>query len=482
MAIISFDQVEELITNYPIGDFQHIGPLHHPIKNVSLIRDEELNLKLINSVEPLAESSSHKDGKIYYDDDKVEFTLSPVPSTQINVKLNGVYFRSLKHKSNKDPVGEYYVNEANLKFKENSKPAFCIEWLSNVDDKYWNYTDTTKTITNETRDTIIGHTETFSLQDTTSNDGTSLNTVEFIAKGIKVALVAYGKFKPNYHIPKAGYLIYEGVPTKEQREAIRECLSFAMGRRIYILGYTTYDKNWEHIECSAQSASSDIEVAIKHVTVPPSPLIKKEQYRQSIDGNTLSFFISKILDKYEELELDYFFWLYWHAELSPLHIQGSQFGATFEYLQFAYEKSEPQKYSSRILSKSLAKKLRAAMTKQLNNLELQEAEKKLLIQKINNINTAPQKTKNAEFLASLKIFPNEEVIEAWSRRNDSAHGNKTDDYKQLSHDLQAIKVLIHQSILSITNASQYYFDYTSGYDVIKKLNLNKSELITSCAQ
>ena len=148
MSVIKGEILEAFINN---GNFKVYvpGPLHFPIKNLKIERDESLELILTTTSDSNSESKSidHPPGTVRINNDAVELT----NISKIKVKMNGVQpFKSTVStdsdgNSIRTELSSIGFVEADIRDVETG--AYLIEWLENVDDKHFIWPDSIKTNT-----------------------------------------------------------------------------------------------------------------------------------------------------------------------------------------------------------------------------------------------------------------------------------------------------------------------------------------------
>lgn len=89
--------------------------------------------------------------------------------------------------------------------------------------------------------------------------------------------------------------------------------------------------------------------------------------------------------------------------------------------------------------------------------------KAVLGNKVFDLNKAPQSLVNERVIGALGIALSGTEKKAWKQRNVAARGTETDDAGaiELIREIKLLRVLFHGMLLSITKASDFYYDYFS---------------------
>ncbi len=164
-------------------------------------------------------------------------------------------------------------------------------------------------------------------------------------------------------------------------------------------------------------------------------------------------------------------WSYWHAVCAPIHIAAVHYGASIEALQNSYIAHHGKNFKTSLIEKQEWWQFREESLKIVSNLNIDENEKRVLENKINSLNQTPQNIITERFLNSLGIKFSTLEHSAWQRRNNAAHGNQveSDDYISLIRELKILKIILHRVLLQIVDGSDYYLDYYSLGNPIRRI-------------
>ena len=106
----------------------------------------------------------------------------------------------------------------------------------------------------------------------------------------------------------------------------------------------------------------------------------------------------------------------------------------------------------------------------MGNAGLKEEVKAILINKLSNLNDAPQSVLTENLLTSLGLRLGERERKALRLRNISAHGKDNEVDVEWIRDLKLMRIRFHRMLLAMTGASDSYYDFfTVGEPVVRRL-------------
>lgn len=317
--------------------------------------------------------------------------------------------------------------------------------------KHW--PNISKHSSSERSEMIIRDTN-FKFQKETKSKRSSWNALNIELQGRQISLLKESSMDFE------GMLCFEGDPDSDEREKIRLCLSFALGVRLEVLSVTGVAIKGE---TTMRKFFTEKNTAPK-LNRPPS-LNSREQIQKITDG---------LFRSYSSLDLKHVLNSYFDAFTAPEEKKGVYFGAAIESLQKSHERSVG-KVSAKLISDNSIKKQFISHYKQLvESLNLDVDTTKLLLNKGNNINQAPQKEVVRRFFYRLRMDVREVELNAWQRRNDAAHGNNTgsSDLISLYRDNVVLMCFFNRLLLAMATKCYLYRDYYSLHQPIRH--------ITSC--
>ncbi len=462
MSVIKGEIVEEFINN---GNFKvdAPGPLHFPIRDLTIIRDGNLNLTLTTTSDSHSESDyiDHPPGTVRINNDAIELT----SMSESKVRMNGV--QPFKNTISTDSNGKSIrtelssVNSVEADIRDAQTGKYLIEWLENVDDGHFMWPDSVETNTkNHTLVSIGAVPNKVEIQEESSSEVFGRSGVFLEVGEFQLYLISSGDDAKSVGV-KSGYILYLGIPTIEERKKVRNCLSFVLGRPLIKTGYSIFNSEWLLVSFKSISAYSLGGAAFSIHSLPPSPLGKK--YQGEIDSHIITTLVNAIYNNYEEYKFSHLSWAYWHAVCAPVHIAAVHFGACIESLQKSYIENNGKIFSSALIERTKWKAFRKEALNALINLRLEETVKKALENKINSLNQTPQSVLTERFLKHLDINFSAGEKSAWQQRNNAAHGNEIEEGSEilLIREIKILKVIFHRVLLKIMGGGEYYIDYYS---------------------
>ncbi len=152
-----------------------------------------------------------------------------------------------------------------------------------------------------------------------------------------------------------------------------------------------------------------------------------------------------------------------------MHIAAAHFGALIEAVQRRYINANPDGIQTKIIAdKEVWNALSDEVDRAISMLGISDEGKRVLFANVGSLNRLPQRAILAKLMNRLNIVFGADEEKAWKRRNDAAHGIEMEDGSELEtiRDTKLLKVLFHRILLSMTNASDTYYDYvTPGFPI-----------------
>lgn len=272
-------------------------------------------------------------------------------------------------------------------------------------------------------------------------------------------IIGKSRAKPH-HIKNPGFILYLGLPDEEIRSRIRQCLSFCLGDYLIHLGSTTFDAEWMPTSFVARGRHALTEDALTISGRPPAPL--GIQYEHEVDSALLSQMASRFFDVYDTYNLRNAFWNYWHAVASPVHMTAAHFGAAIEAIQQTYFTQNSNSNHRRIVAEDETwRNLHAQINQCIQNSTLSADEKRMLSNKAQHLNSAPQGVLADRFFAAIGLNLSTLEQDVWRNRNRAAHGGRIpeDRFRQVIRENNVLRTLINRILLSISGGSSSYYDY-----------------------
>lgn len=450
----------EFVTNR-VFSITDSGTLHGPITKFSIARDADLKLVLETTSVGYSRSRPIRppSGTVYIATDQVKFE----SKFDTSAVARGVIPYSHKSSWSQElPTGETRetssVHALEWRAQHSHEPSYTIEWLENMPGSFiWpNFID--EETTDETRLTFRSQKEEIIISTPINTNSGSRSCVHISVDGIDLFVGALKNHNIE-NIKNPGFILYKGNHSEDVRSKIRDCLSFSFGTYLTYLGCTSFDDQWETVSFKAVTADALSKDDHRLNTMPPAPLGSKFEWE--VAPAILERMVISLYRNYDDYNLKNALWAYWHAIAAPVHMAAIHFGAAIEALKKAYVQHHHTLIKTTILDKadweSFHKKLEACIA----SLNISTQHKKLLSNKVSNLNSTPQEIVMERFLDALKIQI--DVIEqsAWKNRNHAAHGGAVheDNVIKIIRENKALMVLMNRILLAITVGNDFYYDY-----------------------
>jgi hypothetical protein len=442
--------------------FSDPGPLHAPINKFTLKRDADLQLILetVSGQDAISSATSHPPGTVRTNTDTA--TLSSVGGIT-TFTLTGVqplgHIRSISHSDEPGNVQEKSsIHEITGHTQNPNEAKYVIDWLANVEGRFHWPDITDKSIVTAKNFTIRGGDIAQTLTHTSQQGGGSRNCVRMNVEGNEIFLCASNSQSAK-EIKKPGFILYVGTPTEEFREKIRVSLSYSLVIYLVHLGHSSFCKDWDLVSFKAISAYALDGRVFELPPTPPAPLGLKMEWE--IDRDILSRMVNSICTHYEELNFRSLNWAFWHALCATPDIAAVHYGAAIEALQRAYVEHNPDTYQTTLLCREHWDILKRAASTAVTTLPINDQTKRILLNKISNLNSKPPSVLLDELLSKLDLTLSEIEQAAWQHRNDAGHGNytKPDEATRLIRETKLLRLRFNRMVFAITKASDTYYDY-----------------------
>lgn len=377
------------------------------------------------------------------------------------IRLSGMLYIGKKGNSNHEV---HYFKVARIDFKgqikSTHKEAYFVEWLDNLSSNFI-YPDYMKIEKSEETKVSFDNSGNSSLSFSQKESNYIRNCINLEISKIKFILIMLKDTIDTYG--KKGLIFYQNPIDESLRKKIRWCLSFLLGRPLVCIGYGIYNENYQLI--SFEAVTPDTNLKSRTPTLPPAPLDKIPSLN-SISSEVLNTLIGKLINKYDEYDLEYIFSLYWLAINAHEKVKATIFGSCIEQLIKHHLANTKEKSSGQILSSEKWKSLTQCIKKVLTEEEYDQIKNKF-----GYLNEKPIKNKINDACESLGFELSKEELEAWKQRNDASHGNKVkQNFEKIKKTIEAnkrLKMIFHKMLLSISDINEY-IDYASNH-VIRSL-------------
>ncbi len=438
------------------------GPLHHPIRLVSIERDSRLSLRMTTHASEAATglgNPQHALGTVSVVADSASFA----NTRGLWMRTEGLQIEKTAIQENMFEPGRIVQSShvASLKggfTHVSGTTSYVIDWLGNLDPRFkWPDTMVDRGQTIRTRE--IGSSEprlTITYQLNPNAEDFHWNCARLHLGGQNLFLCTIPASMRLTHI-RPGFLLYLGDPPEDTRSRIRECVHFMLGLFPVYLGSSQFDGEWNLKSFEAVSAYSMNGRAFELPPVPPSPLGTK--WLWEVDRRLLSNAANALYQSYDDLNFGVVSWAYWHAVAAAPHIAGVHYGAAIESLERAYLKSKGGAIETKLLSESTWQSLRRSLQSALAQANLDYATKQVFDNRIDGLNQSPQSKRIGALLTNLKLKVGESERRANRIRNTSAHGKDDNIDVEWIRELKVLRVHLHRLVLAMSGASDQYYDY-----------------------
>lgn len=302
--------------------------------------------------------------------------------------------------------------------------------------------------------------------------GTNLELIEkiinktFTKNSIRTKLEDDDVYIIKLDFGNRGLILYRKNLELFKRAKIRKIISFIFGCPLVFYGYSFVNKymtpSYSYLRNIRDNERGQLAINVQ----VPTPLSLSAL--NIIDIDIFGNLIQELYVKYEEYDLDNIFFTYWVAVNSNSITAAVHYGALIEKLQATYMKIHEVSYS-KILDKSIFKRMREQLQQQLDEFELTSEQKRIFLDKIGNLNAYSQKDKMDFFCNDISLSLSDVEKKAWQQRNDAAHGNDIIDVNQAWKNTLILRELVNKFLLKLITSNKYYLSYLDGEPSIKAL-------------
>jgi hypothetical protein len=441
---------------YAVSD---CGPIFGPVTDFKIERNIDLDLILTTTSSANSASTAVKRaaGEVYQSDGKVELkgrTGGQAVALGVDPLTHSKTWGSRKEQAS--TVEQSSISSLEWTSHNAAAPDYIIEWVGNMASFIWPDSDD-RLKDGEDRRVLKGSRREIILSAPIDSGQHSRSCVHLIIESIEI-FVGESKAKPE-HVTKPGFILYVGTPDEETRAKIRNCLSFCLGTYLLYLGNTKFDSKWLPVEFVAKSGHALVNEAKNLTGYPPAPLHLK--WENAISADLLEGMVASLYKIYDAYELQSTFWSYWHAMAAPLHMKAIHFGAAIESLQSKFLKITPAVRPSIVDDSDGWAALHKEISSSITAAILPDETKELLINKVKNLNSAPQSIMTERFFAALKLEIGTLEKSVWKNRNRAAHGGKTTEDNAIStiRENKVLRIMMNRILFALGGGSDLYYDY-----------------------
>lgn len=270
---------------------------------------------------------------------------------------------------------------------------------------------------------------------------------------------------------RRAFILYEGSPSKEVRQKLRDCISFFLGTYLLSLGSTSFNKEWGITEFEAFSAYDFGGKIFEYRDLPPTILSSKS--KNEIDPYTFTIRVEGLYKVYDAIDFSFLSWAYWHAVVSPYHAAAVQYGAAIEALIKSIYMVKKEKLEAHIVEETVWRGLRDNLLTQIQQLnESNPNGYEILKNKINNLNELPVNQKSKQLFDSFGLKLGSLEAKAWNRRNESSHGRRENkgEGDKIIKDNKLLRIRFNRLLLALVENCDTYYDYYSIGHPLRRLS------------
>lgn len=286
---------------------------------------------------------------------------------------------------------------------------------------------------------------------------------------IRFGVVA-AKMAPEEECP--GFVEFEFIPNEEEKRAWLEVISFALGKRLYSVGWSRFDKLHNPVAMYAQDPGPSYRRRERQgdwARIPSSDFVQGGW----IDGDRLGEILCGLWKVVREFDLVHTLGLYWYGCSAPLDVAPVILGSSIESLRDSFLGEKRPKYVADRGWSLIRKHLLVELEKvgaELRKGEILRAEAldafRASIDRMNDVSVS---ARNREFFSRLEIEIGETELDALRGRNKAAHGGRSGsgDLSSYVRRVGSLRALFNRCLLRIAGVAQTYVDY-SGQEVVDR--------------
>ncbi|WP_434133641.1 hypothetical protein [Enterobacter cloacae] len=442
-----------------------------------IFRDDKLNLIIKLVYKPIKRRFSdndfyieqeRKEGEIYITDGYL--LLENIFNNEVTLEITGITLinKNIKH-NDSEIIATITCSIDNIKKSDKSKnnaekTNYSIDWVTNLDIGGYGWSSGVKETLKKTitRDFNSKH-KTISFFESQDHISNNFNCCNIHVNGLDIFFGSTDciSIDKKYN---TGFILYSKECDRDLRKKIRNALSFILGCKLIHISSVLKDENYNSLEYEIHTQSAINDLYHTSYNLPPTPLHPANAKHLYLGENEIGLMVEKIINRYDDYDFSHISWLYWHAVASPLHLKGVGFGATLEFIQRKYIEKNSTQFSGKLIEKGLWKPLYKELSQILENAKhLSERDRKLLSNKLSSLNQTPQSILTSKFYEILDLSLGDLELISFKQRNNSAHGNKSEDSEiiPLVREVKILRILCNRIILRIYDLSDFYNDFYS---------------------
>lgn len=464
MSFWKWDSFQDIISQSDIElEADEILPTEISKVTFERLEDYQLHMHVESPPNEIDTRKNLRLGEFYKNDKQLTFS-SPISKGIISGVIHINSITNFPSSGNATTINTYVISAIEINISSKKENSYIVENIANLPKQYiWPHISTYEE-TSIAKRTFRGEPSMiFSLDEKKTQVRRSslrinLETTSLVLEEINSL--------PN-KVQNPGYIIYQNSAEEKFREIVRDCISYAFGIPLIYFGHSEYNSNGKLVRLRAVSPHTVNGRAWKIKSTPPAPITEQEGVTNMLSAELIQEIVLGLLKNRDKYTLSTLTWRLWYAEAAPYFMRPAYYGALIEGLQKSYI-AENTVISGSIVDKSKYLKVRKTLLRYLRKIKLDVNDEKLISDKINNGNSAPQKLLSKRFYESLGLTIGDLESRAWNKRNDAAHGNNIpeEDILQFIRETYILRIMLNRIFLKITKGSNQYIDsYSYGHAI-----------------
>lgn len=468
--VLEYLEWEKFDEPIEIDKVQETEPLYEGNKNIIITRDEKYYLQTIFSTDnfvPYIKDQKSTPGKVIHTYDIIGWNTK----RKIKYKLQYCNMKSYSLQGNLMDAPSFQINLHSphiiAHYDTRSKMKKLIEWIINGPNDSFIYQNATERKIEQKYErtrTDIKKTKVSSLKKKGSERGS--HRLDFLMVSMEDNMFIISK------VPKTLGPIWSNnicieystdwgtIPSDEEREINRELCSFILGRQLFLIGHSIYNRNNDLIGqllCNPRNDSR------RYTNLPDYPPIRNipRSNEQSFD-KILSHLLPQYQKKRDLLNLHTSLNLYWIARLMPIPSGLPILAASLENLINNWYKSMESKSQGCYISK---KEYQAIVREDILRIK-----KKIdsipygpkILNKIQNAYQMGITDRFKSFFIEVGIPLSVKENSALVARHKVAHGSiqSQGDVQEMYLTIKTYETLLHKVLLKMLDYQGSYIDYS----------------------
>ncbi|KPB24165.1 hypothetical protein [Pseudomonas amygdali] len=465
MDIWDTDPLNDFVENCLV-ELEKIDELPSKVNSYKLIRDDRLNIILhtLSHANDVPKRKHIPLGLVYTVENTIKLNGYVGSGELSRISLFNVTTKMLGNNPDTATEAKYKVDKVKYKITE-SAVKYTVDRIANLPD-HWLWPDGISDDISGLQRRIFSGPPPIEIDISLKKSFTSNRACVRLQIGGHDVIIGSFKSEAIASSKGPGYIYYDRCPDKETREKIRASLSFAFGLPLVYLGSSFYQQQGKLVGFEAESPFTVSGRAWDVVPQPFAPITVDES--NMLDSSLIQKLSRAFYENYDSMNLRGLLFRLWFAEVSPVHMKAAYYGAIIESIQKSEIKKRSSNISSTIIEKAIYRKAIRTLTRFLMKQSISDDAKNLLLKKIENGNSAPQRVIAERFYNDLGLTLGPLELTAWNKRNDAAHGNEVLPESMVDNirSTKILRVILGRIFIKIIDAGPQYIDYyTYGHPI-----------------